>query len=176
MFAAFAEEWGFVGAMLLFLLYGIVFFRILKIAFKASGNFEILFGVGLCILFLVHAVIHIGMNMGLLPVTGNTLPFMSYGGSHLVTEFLGLGILMGMRKLKEIATVFINADKAETPAAIIQDGSLVDEKIGISKVKDLVKIGEENNLSSPAVIIIGEVVSLHQRAAGIFSETLLQRN
>ena len=83
---------------------------------------------------------------------------------------------MGMRKLKEIATVFINADKAETPAAIIQDGSLVDEKIGISKVKDLVKIAEENNLSSPAVIIIGEVVSLHQRAAGIFSETLLQRN
>src|SRR3989338_5784727 len=45
MFAAFAEEWGFVGAMLLFLLYGIVFFRILKIAFKASGNFEILFGL-----------------------------------------------------------------------------------------------------------------------------------
>jgi len=97
MFAAFAEEWGFAGVMILFLLYGIIFFRILSIAFKGSGNFEILFGIGLCILFLVHTIIHIGMNIGLLPVTGNTLPFMSYGGSHLLTEFLGLGILMGMK-------------------------------------------------------------------------------
>jgi len=96
-FAAFAEEWGFLGVLILFLLYGIVFWRILKISFKGGGNFEILFGVGLCILFLVHMIIHIGMNMGLLPVTGNTLPFMSYGGSHLLTEFLGLGMLMGMR-------------------------------------------------------------------------------
>jgi len=98
MFAAFAEEWGFFGVLLLFLLYGLVFWRMLKIAFKGGGNFEILFGVGLCILFLVHSIIHIGMNIGLLPVTGNTLPFMSYGGSHLLTEFLGLGMMMGMRE------------------------------------------------------------------------------
>ena len=97
-FAAFAEEWGFVGITLLFILYGIVFWRMLKISFRGGSNFEILFGVGLTILFLVHASIHIGMNIGLLPVTGNTLPFMSYGGSHLLAEFLGLGILMGMKK------------------------------------------------------------------------------
>ena len=102
MFAAFAEEWGFTGVVLLFLLYGVIFFRILRIAFKGGGNFEILFGTGLTILFLVHTVIHIGMNIGLLPVTGNTLPFMSYGGSHLLTEFFGLGILMGMRKSARI--------------------------------------------------------------------------
>ena len=96
-FAAFAEEWGFVGVVLLFTLYGIIFFRMLKISFNGRSNFEILFGAGLAILFLIHTVIHIGVNIGLLPVTGNTLPFMSYGGSHLVTEFLGLGILMGMR-------------------------------------------------------------------------------
>jgi rod shape determining protein RodA len=101
-FAAFAEEWGFTGVMLLFILYGIIFWRILQIAFKGSGNFEILFGIGLVILFLVHTIIHIGMNIGLLPVTGNTLPFMSYGGSHLLTEFLGLGMLMGMRKSSRI--------------------------------------------------------------------------
>jgi len=97
-FAAFAEEWGFAGVVLLFILYGIIFFRILKIAFKGGGNFEILYGIGFCILLLVHTVIHVGMNIGLLPVTGNTLPFMSYGGSHLLTEFLGLGILMGMSR------------------------------------------------------------------------------
>ncbi|HEY4508782.1 MAG TPA: FtsW/RodA/SpoVE family cell cycle protein [Candidatus Paceibacterota bacterium] len=96
-FAAFAEEWGFIGVCLLFILYGVVFWRMLKISFQGKGNFEVLFGVGLCILFLVHATIHIGMNIGLLPVTGNTLPFMSYGGSHLLSEFIGLGILMGMR-------------------------------------------------------------------------------
>ncbi len=96
-FAAFAEEWGFVGATILFAIYGVVFWRMLKISFHGGSNFEILFGVGLSILFLIHVVIHVGMNVGLLPVTGNTLPFMSYGGSHLITEFFGLGILMGMR-------------------------------------------------------------------------------
>ena len=83
-------------------------------------------------------------------------------------------ILMGMKKLKEIAEVFINADKPETPAAIIQDGSLEGEKIGISKVKDLAKNAEENNLSSPSVIVIGEVVSLHPEALVIFNQELLQ--
>ncbi len=97
-FSAFAEEWGFIGVTLLLLLYGLVFWRILRISFQGGSNFEILFGLGLAILFLVHATIHIGMNIGLLPVTGNTLPFMSYGGSHLISEFFGLGILMGMRK------------------------------------------------------------------------------
>lgn len=96
-FAAFAEEWGFIGVVLLFILYGIMFWRILTISLKGGSNFEILFGLGLAILFLVHMIIHIGMNIGLLPVTGNTLPFMSYGGSHLLAEFFGLGILMGMR-------------------------------------------------------------------------------
>ncbi len=97
-FAAFAEEWGFFGVTLLLVLYGIVFWRMLKISFQGGSNFEILFGLGLVILFLVHSIIHIGMNIGLLPVTGNTLPFMSYGGSHLLAEFFGLGILMGLRK------------------------------------------------------------------------------
>ncbi len=97
-FAAFAEEWGFVGVVLLFTLYGIIFWRMIKISFRGGGNFQVLFGMGLTILFLVHAIIHIGMNIGLLPVTGNTLPFMSYGGSHLLTEFLGLGILSGLSR------------------------------------------------------------------------------
>jgi rod shape determining protein RodA len=97
-FAAFAEEWGFFGVTLLLILYAVVMWRILKISSQGGSNFEMLFGLGLAILFSVHAIIHIGMNIGLLPVTGNTLPFMSYGGSHLMSEFLGLGILMGMRK------------------------------------------------------------------------------
>ena len=45
-----------------------------------------------------HFIINVGMNIGLLPVTGIPVPFMSYGGSHLLAEYLGLGILMGMRR------------------------------------------------------------------------------
>ncbi|MBI2108886.1 MAG: rod shape-determining protein RodA [Parcubacteria group bacterium] len=97
-FAAFAEEWGFIGIFILFSLFGIVIWRILKNAFLGASNFEMLFGLGLAIYFISHFVIHIGMNVGLLPVTGTTLPFMSYGGSHIFAEFIGLGILMGMRR------------------------------------------------------------------------------
>lgn len=97
-FAAFSEEWGFIGVILLFVLYGIIFWRMLAIASRGGSNFEVLYGIGLVILFLVHAIIHIGGNIGLLPVTGNTLSFMSYGGSHLLVEFFGLGVLMGMKR------------------------------------------------------------------------------
>ncbi len=96
-FAAFAEEWGFVGVLFVLILFGIVFWRIFSIALHGTTNFEVLFGVGVAILFMSHLLIHIGMNTGLLPVTGTPLPFLSYGGSHLMTEFICLGILMGMR-------------------------------------------------------------------------------
>jgi len=95
-FAAFAEEWGFVGVVLIFLLYGIIIWRIIINSIYGATNFEILFGAGLAIFFISHFIAHIGMNIGLLPITGTTVPFLSYGGSHLITEFAGLGILMGM--------------------------------------------------------------------------------
>jgi len=97
-FAAFAEEWGFVGVTLLLLCFGIVIWRILQTASRGATNFEVLFGLGMAIYFTSHILINVGMNVGLLPVTGITLPLMSYGGSHLVTEFLGLGMLMSMRR------------------------------------------------------------------------------
>ncbi len=101
-FAAFAEEWGFVGVVLLFVFFAILIWRILANAMKGSTNFEVLYGLGLAILIISHFTIHVGMNIGLLPVTGITIPFMSYGGSHLLTEFAALGILMGMRKYKRV--------------------------------------------------------------------------
>ncbi len=102
-FAAFAEEWGFFGVILIFALFGIVIWRILKNATFGETNFETLFGIGLAVLFMSHFIIHVGMNMGLLPVTGLPMPFLSYGGSHLLTEFAGLGILMGMRRYNRAA-------------------------------------------------------------------------
>src|SRR3990167_10486382 len=97
-FAAFAEEWGFVGVVLLFGLFVVLIVRILAIASHGSDNFDILFGAGIAVYFTAQFIVHVGMNIGLLPITGTTLPFMSYGGSHLVTEYLALGILMGMRR------------------------------------------------------------------------------
>ena len=102
-FAAFAEEWGFIGVIILFLMYGIVIFRIVFIAMRGATNFEMLFGAGMAIFLIVHFFINIGMNMQLLPVTGQTLPFLSYGGSHLVAGFAGLGILMGIRRGARVA-------------------------------------------------------------------------
>jgi rod shape determining protein RodA len=102
-FAAFSEEWGFVGVMILFILLGLIIWRILHIALLGTTNFEILYGLGLTIYFMTHFIINIGMNLGIMPVTGITLPFMSYGGSHLLTEFIGLGILMGMNRYGRVA-------------------------------------------------------------------------
>ncbi len=97
-FAAFAEEWGFVGVLILLALYAIVLIRILMTALYGASNFEMLFGIGMAIMILSHLFINIGMNMGIMPVTGITLPFMSYGGSHLIATFFGLGLLQAMRK------------------------------------------------------------------------------
>lgn len=96
-FAAYAEEWGFVGSVILFILFGIIIWRIIWHALHAGSNFELLFCLGVGIFFISHILINIGMNIGLLPVTGITLPFMSYGGSHLIAEYGALGILMATR-------------------------------------------------------------------------------
>lgn len=97
MFAAFSEEWGFVGSVIVILLFVFVLYRILKIAFVASGNFEKLYVIGFALFLLAHVTIHIGINVGLLPVTGITIPFMSYGGTHMLVVFIGLGILFAIR-------------------------------------------------------------------------------
>ncbi len=102
-FAAFAEEWGFVGSIIILILYGLVVWRILHFAMLGASNFEILFGMGIAIFFMSHIFVNVGMNLGLMPITGIPLPFMSYGGSHLLTEFTALGILMSMRRYGRIA-------------------------------------------------------------------------
>jgi rod shape determining protein RodA len=101
-FAAFAEEWGLVGVLLLFGSFGVVLWRLLHHAIMGASNFETLFATGVAVLFVAHFFVHIGMNIGLLPVTGTTVPFLSYGGSHLVTEFLAVGMVLAMRRYARI--------------------------------------------------------------------------
>lgn len=102
-FAAFAEEWGLFGVIMLFLLFAFLVWRLLDHAMNGATNFERLFASGVCILFVAHFFIHIGMNIGVLPVTGTTIPFLSYGGSHLITEFIAIGMVMSMSRHKSLS-------------------------------------------------------------------------
>lgn len=97
-FAALAQELGFGGAAMLFLAFAILLWRTMAIGMGAENNFARLFAIGWFTLLVTHFFINIGMNLGLLPVIGIPLPFVSYGGSNLLANFLGLGILVSIRK------------------------------------------------------------------------------
>ncbi|HUQ30027.1 MAG TPA: FtsW/RodA/SpoVE family cell cycle protein [Candidatus Paceibacterota bacterium] len=97
-FAAFAEEWGFAGVCIALMLYGVIFLRIAEIARRSATNFDAFFTIGVLVLLAAHVVVHVGINLGLLPVTGTTVPFMSSGGSHLLLEFGLLGIVASLAR------------------------------------------------------------------------------
>ena len=96
-FSAISEEFGFLGISVLFFLLIILFWRIIKIALNSQSNFPRLFASGFGIVLFAQVFIHIGMNLGLLPVIGISLPLVSYGGSGLIAAFIGLGILQSIR-------------------------------------------------------------------------------
>jgi len=95
-FAVIAEEWGWVGVAALLMLIGLIGFLGLRIARRAPDAFGFLLAVGLTSLIVVSALIHMGVSVGLLPTTGITLPFISYGGSSLVVSLAAVGILLNI--------------------------------------------------------------------------------
>jgi rod shape determining protein RodA len=99
-FSSLGEQSGFIGCMGLLVLYGILIARGIGIAREAQDFFGCYLVMGLLSLFVIHILVNIGMSVGLLPVTGLTLPFISYGGSSLLTNFLLFGLIVnvGMRK------------------------------------------------------------------------------
>lgn len=97
-FAAFSEEWGFVGSLLILFCFCFLLWRVKVHASRGASNFETLFCVGYMLLLFGHIIVNIGMNIGIMPVTGIPLPFVSYGGSHLLGEFIGLGIVLSMTR------------------------------------------------------------------------------
>jgi len=96
-FAAIAEETGLLGAGILLLLFLVLLWRIIKIAIDSQTNFSRLFATGFSLLLISQIFIHIGMNLGLLPIIGISLPLVSYGGSGLIVFLAGIGILQSMR-------------------------------------------------------------------------------
>ena len=96
-FSVIAHEWGMIGVLSLFVLYGFLIWRVLKIAIDSQYNFPRLFASGIAIILIVQFFINIGMNISLLPVVGIYLPFISYGGSGLIFNFIALGILQSIK-------------------------------------------------------------------------------
>lgn len=96
-FAAIAEEFGFVGLLALFLLFLTLLWRVFRVGIRAESNFPRLFATGFAAIIVVQFFVHIGMNLGLLPIVGLSLPFVSYGGSSLIFSYLTLGILQSIR-------------------------------------------------------------------------------
>ncbi len=95
-FAVIAEELGFFGVSLILFFWGLIFYRLIKAAKLMKDNFSLLFILGASTLFFSQLIINIGMNIGLVPVTGIALPFLSYGGSFLVTSSILIGIIESM--------------------------------------------------------------------------------
>jgi len=96
-FAVFAEEWGFFGCILLFLFYLILILRGLDTARLAKDDFGRLLALGITFMFLIYFLINVGMTLGIMPVVGVPLPFMSYGGTALLSNLIAAGILINIR-------------------------------------------------------------------------------
>lgn len=105
-FASFTEEWGAVGASVVVIAFVALIVALLISAYYSERVMDSLYLVGFASMLGAHGVIHIGMNLGLLPVTGLPMSFMSFGGSHILAESLGLGIALSMIARQSPSRVF----------------------------------------------------------------------
>jgi len=101
-FSVVAEEWGLLGSTILIALFAVIIFKGIQIAFEASDKFGMLLASGITTMFFFHMIINIGMTLGIMPVTGLPLTFVSYGGSNLVMSLIAVGILLNIHMRKTI--------------------------------------------------------------------------
>lgn len=99
-FSVFSEEQGFFGSMILLILYLAFLMNGLSVAYQANDKFAILLSVGILSIFFWHIFVNMGMVMGLLPIVGVPLPFLSYGGSSLLTSMISVAILTNIANKK----------------------------------------------------------------------------
>ena len=92
-FAVLAEELGFIGCIVVFLLFAALLWRILAIAWRSRDPFGLMVGAGVASMILFQIVVNVGMVLGVMPITGIPLPFITHGGASLVSIAIGLGIL-----------------------------------------------------------------------------------
>jgi len=113
-FAVVAHQWGFLGAMFVVLLYLIIIFFGLTIASATNDPLGRLLAVGICAVICAQTLINLGMTVGLMPITGMSLPFVSAGGSGLISNYLMLGLLVSVarRRTLEMAPKPFEFDEA----------------------------------------------------------------
>ncbi|MCC7440107.1 MAG: rod shape-determining protein RodA [Bdellovibrionales bacterium] len=99
-YSVYAEEWGFIGSIFLLALYVMLLMNGISIAYQSNDKFAMVLALGITSIFFWHIVVNLGMVMGLLPIVGVPLPFMSYGGSSLLTAMIGTAILMNIANKK----------------------------------------------------------------------------
>jgi len=102
-FSSFGEEFGFIGTFLILITLALFTGSIFKQAIWVRDEFSKLVSIGIGSVFLYHILVNIGGNLGLVPITGIPLPFLSYGGSHLISEYISLGILARIRYEETLA-------------------------------------------------------------------------
>jgi rod shape determining protein RodA len=95
-FTVLAEEFGFLGALALLTLYGVLLYGGIRTIFAARDRFGFLLATGIVAMLTFHLVVNVGMTVGIMPVTGIPLPFMSYGGSSMLTDFAAIGVLLNI--------------------------------------------------------------------------------
>ena len=95
-FAILGEELGFIGAMIVFILFAALLWRVLVGAWRSRDPFGLLLGSGLASMILFQLVVNVGMVIGIMPITGIPLPFITHGGASLISLALGLGILQSI--------------------------------------------------------------------------------
>jgi rod shape determining protein RodA len=101
-FSVVAEEWGLVGGVILLGLFGVIIFKCIQTAFEAKDKFGALLASGITTIFFFHILVNIGMAVGIMPVTGLPLCFVSYGGSNLLMSMICVGIMLNIRARKLI--------------------------------------------------------------------------
>ncbi|AFZ48899.1 rod shape-determining protein RodA [Dactylococcopsis salina] len=105
-FSAVGEELGFVGTMGLLLLFWLICVRLLMIALKAQDNFGSLLAIGVFCMIFFQVAVNVGMTIGLAPITGLPLPWMSYGRSAILMNFMAIGIVESVANHKQRTTFF----------------------------------------------------------------------
>lgn len=92
-FAVLAEKLGFVGASLILALFTLLIARMIIVAYRSRDRFGMFIAVGVASMFIFHILVNVGMNMGIMPVTGIPLPFISYGGTSLIVALAAIGLV-----------------------------------------------------------------------------------
>lgn len=100
-FATISEQLGFIGTSIVILCFAVIIYKMYKIFSTSNDMFSKTFSAIVLFTFLIQAFVNIGMNVGILPIVGVTLPFVSYGGSSLLSSFIFLGLLSSVRRSSE---------------------------------------------------------------------------